>query len=82
MSSVWRKRQISDQQHHDNVESIKQNAKEINSRLIRMQRNNDILISILDVFFLCAGFALCSYSFGVPAGLGLGLLVLFARGEL
>lgn len=68
MSSLWRKRQINNEKEYE-FESVYSEPSTLPTRL-------------LDVFLLCSGFALCTYSFGVPAGLGLGLLALFARGEL
>lgn len=79
--SLWRKRQITDKEREE-IEAIKQRARDIYTRIHSRSRFDEALTSLFDVFLLCTGFALCSYSFGLPAGLGLGLLALFARGEL
>lgn len=82
MSSLWRKRQINDKKVKDEIEAIKQTARDIHAKLLNRQRTNDILARLFDIFLLCAGFTLCVYSFGVIPGLGLSVLALFARGEL
>jgi hypothetical protein len=68
MSSLWRKRQINNEKEYE-FESVYSEPSTLPTRLF-------------DIFLLCAGFTLCVYSFGVLPGSGLGLLALFARGEL
>ena len=82
MTSLWRKRQINDEKVKDEIEAIKQTARDIHAKLLSRQRTNEILARVFDIVLLSTGFILCSYSFGITAGLGLAILVLFARGEL